>query len=156
MYSFERITWIDQIYIILWKFPLKFIHIWSILGNMFQCFTNFITKKKVSLLSSLNLSSFNLKAFPLVLSFHGLVNVPLHLSCRPLSATGHLLKGLPKTFSFPGWRTPTESVCLPRRGAPDLGSGMQPPPHPLQQILVFALQRTPELDTVHQVGSQSY
>ena len=53
------------------------------LGNLCQCFTT-LTVKNFFLISNLNLPSFSLKLFPLVLSLHTLWKVPLHPSCRPL------------------------------------------------------------------------
>ena len=60
--------------------------------------------KNFFLISNLNLPSFSLEPFPLVLSLHTLVKIALHPSCS-----------LPGAFSSPGW-TATALLACPRRG----------------------------------------
>jgi len=53
--------------------------------------------KNFFLISNLNLPSFSLQPFPLVLSLHTLVNkVPLRPSCRPLQVLEGGYKGTPE------------------------------------------------------------
>ena len=53
------------------------------LGNLGQGLTT-LMGKNFFLISNLNLPSFSLQPFPLVLSLHTLCKAPLHASCRPL------------------------------------------------------------------------
>jgi len=123
------------------------------LGSLGQCFTTFMVKN-FFLISNLNLPSFSLEPFPLVLSLYTLRKAPLHPSCRPLQA----LKGCYKV-------TPESSLLQaeqPQFSQPVLiGKVLQPSDHlcgppldPLQHIHVLLMLVAPELDAVLQVGSQ--
>jgi len=58
------------------------------LGNLGQCFTNLMVKN-FFLISHLNLPSFSLKPFPLVLSLHTPVKsgTPCHRTCSQVKVT---------------------------------------------------------------------
>ena len=73
---------------------------------------------------NLNLPSFSLKSFPLVLSPQTL---QMSLFCYSNFRYWNLdterpLSGLPRAFSSPGWTAPALSTCLNRKGVPSLGS----------------------------------
>ncbi|KAK4810366.1 hypothetical protein QYF61_019285 [Mycteria americana] len=109
-------------------------------GNLFQCFTTLIVKK-FFLISTLNLPSFSLKPLPLVLSQQALLK-----SCNKVSTEPSLLQAEQPQLSQPFFIGEVFHPSGHLRG---------PPLDPLQQICVFPVLRTPELDAVLQSCSQS-
>jgi len=71
------------------------------LGNLGQCLTT-LMGKNFFLISHLNLPSFSLEPFPLVLSLHTLVKSPSPSFLLVTSGPGRLLSGHPAAFSSPG------------------------------------------------------
>jgi len=71
------------------------------LGNLGQGLTT-LMGKNFFLISKLNLPSFSLQPFPLVLSLHTLVKSPSPSFLQPPSGTGSCSKGHPEAFSSPG------------------------------------------------------
>jgi len=71
------------------------------LGNLFQHLTNFKVKN-FFITVNIKLPSFRLKPLLLVLSLHGLVNVPLQLSCRPLQVLAGCSKVSPELSFLKG------------------------------------------------------
>ncbi|KAK4819021.1 hypothetical protein QYF61_024137 [Mycteria americana] len=111
-------------------------------GNLFQWFTTLIVKKKVFLISSLNLASFSLKQLTLVLSQQVLLKILK--GHNTVSTEPSLLWAeqpqLSQPFSIGEVFHPSDHSC-------------GPPLDLLQQVHVFPVLRTPELDAVLQVGS---
>ena len=123
------------------------------LGNLFHCLTTPIIKN-FFLISNLNLHSFRLKPFPLVLSQQILLkSLSSSFLYSPSLHTGRLLSGLPRTFSPPGWTAPAPSACPCKGGVPSLATFLWPSsgypptgPH-------LSYTETPHLDAVLQVRS---
>ena len=108
--------------------------------------------KNFFLISNLNLPSFSLRPFPLVLSQQLLLkSIPVFLT-TPL--TDRLLSGLPGAFPCPGCTAPALSLSS-LGSVPSLGSFCGPPLDALQQIHISPVLRTPDLDAVLQVRSHS-
>ncbi|KAK4823599.1 hypothetical protein QYF61_003799 [Mycteria americana] len=122
------------------------------LGNLFQCLTTLIIKN-FFLISSLNLSSFSLKPLLLFLSLQALLKSLFPLSrfkpSRQLSTT-QLLAHPP---SLPPWWDRGENQKKKVKVFQPSDHFCGPPLDPLQQVHVFPVLRTPELDAVLQVGS---
>lgn len=84
------------------------------LENLFQCVTG-LTVKNFFLKFNLNLPSFSLKTFPLVLLLHDLVE---HPSLASLGTPFRYWKAA--IGSSPHWTTTDLSACLQRQGGPAL------------------------------------
>jgi len=109
--------------------------------------------KNFSLISHLNLPSFSLEPFPLVLSLHPLVKSPSPSFLSAPSGTGSCSK-VPSQPSL----LQAEQPQLPQPGL--VGEVLQPSDHlrgpsldPLQHIHVLLVLGAPELDAGLQVGS---
>jgi len=118
------------------------------LGNLGQGLTT-LRVKNFFLISHLNLPSFSLKPLSPVLSLHGLVKVPLQLSCRPLQ----VLEGCSKVSPQPSLLQAEQ----PQLSQPFLTAEVLQPSDNFCGLLWIHSNRTtsPELDTGLQVGSQS-
>ncbi|KAK4829425.1 hypothetical protein QYF61_004300 [Mycteria americana] len=108
------------------------------LGNLCQCFTTLIITN-VFLISSLNLPSFSIKPLSLVLSQQALLK-----SCNKVSPEPFILQAEQPQLSQPVLMgevfQPSDHFC-------------GPPLDLFQQVHVFPVLRTPEVDAILQVGS---
>jgi len=74
------------------------------LGNLFQCFTTLMVKN-FFLISNLNLPSFSLEPFPLVLSLHALVKSPSPSFLSPFQVLAAALRS-PRSLLFSRLNSP--------------------------------------------------
>ena len=113
--------------------------------------TSALSVNNFHLVSNLNLTSFSLKPFPLVLSlpthekswFPPVYELPLNV--------GRLYWSLHAAFSSPDWISPSLSACLHRKDTPALWSSSWPSSGPRQKLHLFPVLGAPDLDAVLQM-----
>ena len=109
------------------------------LGNLLRHLTT-LSVKIFPLTSNVNLPSFSLKTFPLVLSLSTHVKSCFSHVYKLSSNTARPQCGLPAAFSFPSWTSPAPLACLHTSDTPALGSSSWPSPlDPLQKLHIFPM-----------------